>query len=320
MKTPQHISVSDVVSLLEYGGMQRIKVRDREVSFCCPLHDDNTPSASIHVDKKTFHCFSCNTGTTLYRFLKMFELHDILSGTRQYQIEINLGDKGSVIKPLPESLEDFEDSVLNTGTLARGLELFKQAGPLSQNKTCSEYMKKRLGESYKLPVEARYHGGNNSIVFKTDFNVVERKLSPDQKIRYSSFGKELNLFCGYQRIGGPLIIVEGVFDYITLHNFGFQNAAAMLTSRVTKKQLINLNQLLFSEVVFCPDNDKAGVKNVAQNTRDIRAAVNVPVSVMLIKGKKDVNDLTFDEFSTFYHSRQLISSLQQRRLEKVTFS
>jgi DNA primase len=314
----KHISVTDLVSLLEYAGIRRIKVRDREISFCCPLHTDNTPSASIHVDKKTFHCFSCHTGKTLYGFLKLLDVHDVLNGVRQYHIEHKNPDKTSVVD-LPDSYDDFEAQSLNMGTTEKGKEIFNAAGPISMSKLAQDYMNKRLGEKYKLPIQARYNEYTSSIIFKTPYNFVERRLKETDKIRYSSYGKELNLFCSYETIGGPLIIVEGVFDYLTLVNYGYRNSAAILTSRLTAKELVNLNQLLFSEIVFCPDNDKAGVKNFSANVRDLQQATTMPLSIMLLKGKKDLNNLTFDEFMTFYTDRRRVSDLQRKKLEKAVF-
>ncbi|MDX1924854.1 MAG: DNA primase [Rickettsiaceae bacterium] len=58
---------------------------------------------------------------------------------------------------------------------------------------------------------------------------------------------------------GMVILVEGYFDVITLHQFGFQNAVASLGTAVTEPQILKLWKLA-PELVVCLDGDDAGVR------------------------------------------------------------
>lgn len=39
----------------------------------CPFHDERTPSFSVNVDDKLFHCFGCGEGGDLFRFVELTE-------------------------------------------------------------------------------------------------------------------------------------------------------------------------------------------------------------------------------------------------------
>jgi DNA primase len=62
----------DFVALIE----QRVELRRAGVgrmTGLCPFHDERTPSFSVNVDDKLFHCFGCGEGGDLFRYIELTE-------------------------------------------------------------------------------------------------------------------------------------------------------------------------------------------------------------------------------------------------------
>ncbi len=62
----------DFVALVEGRTELRRSGVGRMVGLC-PFHDERTPSFSVNVDDKLFHCFGCGEGGDLFRFVELTE-------------------------------------------------------------------------------------------------------------------------------------------------------------------------------------------------------------------------------------------------------
>ncbi|MDP8957705.1 MAG: DNA primase [Actinomycetota bacterium] len=61
-------SASDLVQLFEE--VTTVRKRGRTVMAICPFHQEKTPSLSIDPARNLFHCFSCQAGGDLFRFVQ----------------------------------------------------------------------------------------------------------------------------------------------------------------------------------------------------------------------------------------------------------
>ena len=82
----------------------------------------------------------------------------------------------------------------------------------------------------------------------------------------------------------PVFVVEGIVDYVTLWQWGYQ-AVATLGTLIKTQDARRLAQA--AKVVFVPDNDEAGKAAAAR----WREAVGHGVVLRLPEGAEDVNDL-----------------------------
>jgi DNA primase len=63
---------TDFAALVE----QRVELRRAgtgRMTGLCPFHDERTPSFSVNVDEKLFHCFGCGEGGDLFRYIELTE-------------------------------------------------------------------------------------------------------------------------------------------------------------------------------------------------------------------------------------------------------
>lgn len=75
-RLPEHFiqqvqQATDIVELVsQYVALTK---KGREFVGLCPFHDDHKPSMSIVPAKQIFHCFVCNAGGSVFRWMEMYE-------------------------------------------------------------------------------------------------------------------------------------------------------------------------------------------------------------------------------------------------------
>src|SRR6185295_7207424 len=79
----------------------------------CPFHNEKTPSFHVHPDKGFFHCFGCNVGGDVFKFVELHEKVGFLDAVRM------IAQKFGVSIPEAEGTSDDarRDSALREGLL-----------------------------------------------------------------------------------------------------------------------------------------------------------------------------------------------------------
>ncbi|MDO5014887.1 MAG: DNA primase [Clostridia bacterium] len=123
-----------------------------------------------------------------------------------------------------------------------------------------------------------------------------RALSPNDKAKYintadtPSYKKSnelfaLNLSNNKERV---LILTEGYFDVMTMHQFGFPYAVACCGTALTKEQ-VSLMSRYCKELYLCYDNDSAG-KKATMRAIELCKNSDLKVRVILLDGGKDPDE------------------------------
>jgi len=102
MKNNKNINTIDIIKILNKYNIKQVVRKGDEISFCCPFHDDSTPSAFINIKNKFFKCFGCSAKGNIITFISKLEkksynqvLEELESGVEE---DIDYNDKMNVLK------------------------------------------------------------------------------------------------------------------------------------------------------------------------------------------------------------------------------
>ncbi|HXW76810.1 MAG TPA: CHC2 zinc finger domain-containing protein, partial [Candidatus Eremiobacteraceae bacterium] len=71
------------VDLLAYVSQYvTLKKRGREYTGLCPFHTEKTPSFSLNAEKQVWHCYGCDAGGDLIKFVQRYENVDFPAALR----------------------------------------------------------------------------------------------------------------------------------------------------------------------------------------------------------------------------------------------
>jgi len=288
------LDTTALVIALQSAGIKKIKVWKDEVKFCCPFHADRTPSAFLNVSKVVYKCFSCGRGESAYSFLHLI-------GIQPYSLEIEsivdfVSSKVNKVvqKRKSKTYDQFMGRVVSQ-SMQEGLLIWEQSVPTFTVDPVEEYIKNRTGNAF-TPIPVAYHPQRYSLVFKTEFNIVERFFKcRSQKITVPSmvYGEKHLFTHDFKSKSDTVYLVEGLFDYLNLYQAGFKNCAALLGSSVSDINQVEIDSL-GEDVTLIPDSDKAGLNSLKPNAKKL-TELGKRVYVIYPKPEKDFGAMTHEQ-------------------------
>ncbi len=81
-------SRADIVRVV--GRVVNLKKAGRSWKGCCPFHSEKTPSFYVHPEKQIFHCFGCQAGGDVFRFLMDHEGRTFPEAVRMLAEEVGI--------------------------------------------------------------------------------------------------------------------------------------------------------------------------------------------------------------------------------------
>lgn len=91
------------------------------------------------------------------------------------------------------------------------------------------------------------------------------------------------------KVQGHIILTEGYFDVISLHQGGIQNAVGVMGTAITESQIETISKLT-KNVLLLLDGDKAGINAMMKNIRALYAA-GLNVAVCILESGMDPDEL-----------------------------
>src|ERR671912_2674239 len=102
----QHADI--VVVIQDYVSLKKVGATFKGL---CPFHGEKTPSFHVDRDKGFFHCFGCNVGGDVFKFL---ELHEKVGFADAVKL---VAQRFGVTLPEPEQSDEQRASALERETL-----------------------------------------------------------------------------------------------------------------------------------------------------------------------------------------------------------
>jgi len=244
----------------------------------CPLHQENTPSFYISDAKGLYHCFGCKEGGDGIDLVQRLRHCDFVEALYWLAGEADV-DIEKYERPLTEAELQQERF---RGWCEKWLSL-----PLMPPSRISHVMASRFGVSKAGGTPWSFPGMSSAPAYISDkpylFNGVilpwrmpsgrlvgwrVREYPGDPKDVISTpndfpLGKITDTLFGIQLArehiaDGSLIVVEGEYDCIAMHEAGYPNTVAMGGSSITQGQMDLLEQLHVRQVIVVFDGDDAG--------------------------------------------------------------
>jgi DNA primase len=110
-------------------------------------------------------------------------------------------------------------------------------------------------------------------------------------------GASLPIFPSVTPIQGRVILVEGIFDMINLHDKGLTNAVTsfgVTTVKESSFDLLKVQGVTGIDILY--DNDTAGADG-AKKVKEIAEKIGIEATIRTLKGNKDPGELTKEQVS-----------------------
>ena len=202
----------------------------------CPFHIEDSPSCSIDESRGMFKCFGCGESGSIEKLLSVLGISELYNSDllelKKNQLLNKLADSISEFTVYPSSAKPIENTIktikpetfkkFNAYTLPNSNSLFF---PIRFRGQSRGYIEKILGSKYIN------HFTNGYIPFNID--------------RVNS---------------ASIILVEGVFDALSVYQAGFHNVMASLSASYSWSLIKWLKQINATNLYILYDGDEAGYK------------------------------------------------------------
>lgn len=289
--------------LADYLSSQFGVVIGRGGMASCPLHEDKTPSMHV-IDDSRWYCFSCGEGGDAVDFVSKKLGLPIMEAAKRVA-----GEVGVELTPQEEArIRAYRDLQDRTGSM-----LTKASQELSDDLAANIYLENRhmtpdavkqfgLGfrpdlNAISIPINDRFNRLVGYSMRLLDPKEGESKYKNSRADDLGLFQKKeilYNLGSCRKNIKDRVYIAEGYFDVISLWILGVEAPIGICQAIMTKEQAAILHEAIKpeTEIVFVPDNDRAGLEALQKNIALLRG-YSKERSIKVAKlpaGSKDAND------------------------------
>lgn len=289
-------------SELNNGKLYSIVNKGDNYLVTCPFHKDGLerhPSCQVYcgndkgLEFGTFHCFTCDESGSLAKFVGACFDEDENFG-QKWLID-HFGDTYvSYIPNLqPISFDKVEEKIPEVS-----LDGLLDYHPYMDKRGLTEQVRETFGVKYDPKTQA--------IVFpvwdeKGNLTMLTKR-SVNSKQFYIDKGVDKPVYLLNKVIGKNypfVIITEAQIDALTCWGYGVPACAFIGVGSDRQYDILNHNRIKCWVTMF--DNDQAGRDATQRFNRLIRKDLFV-INVQIPNGKKDINDLTYDEFNELLNS------------------
>ena len=266
--------IQDVLRTI--GHTHKVNQEGEWLMTTCPLapwrhqggHDTH-PSFGVHIeddDTSIFNCFSCKAKGTLSYLAHLMEGY---TGEDYRELRKDIDDNELYMSVLPEwganqgirkppTLKPVDEHMLSIYPRATSSHPYLHERFIECDQTIYD-LELRVDPSNKgherilFPVR-----GVDGVLYGFTGRAVEEGIEPRVRDYFGLPKRSLLLGAHHIDPTQPVLLVEGLFDYAMMRQYGYQ-AMAVMHSSITEQQAMILKDLGAALYVFF-DNDKAGIE------------------------------------------------------------
>ena len=313
-----------------YGLLAQFKRSGDRLSGPCPIHKGSNPTQfSVSISKNVWHCFSeCKQGGNVLEFIAKMEdvsIHAAANKAIEWfnldpeamSADSNKEDKGpsevpkaeDALQPKAEKSAPVQENAGPNKPLKFRLDKLERDHPYLVERgltpeTIADFgigycVKGMMAERIAIPI---HNSEGNVVAYAGRFPGEPPEGTPKYKLP-PGFRKSLELFNIDRAIKepGPLVIVEGFFGCMKLHQFGCRKVVALMGSTMSteQEQLIRKYIDRKSHVIVMLDEDEAGQAGREDITIRLAKFVFVKIHAFEQAGQQPDN-MTAEEAATLF--------------------
>ena len=285
-----------------------------KIQFCCTIHNESNPSAGINLDycppgspdlhEQVFNCFACGEHGSI-AWLVYKSLPDKFKSVTQavkflknrYGVSIRfMNDKDSDI-----SLNRYEDKFIDIDKIPE-YRVVKPLSTIASFRSGKETYQYFFDRGFDKEDMRRFMIGRDLVnetvtipVFWEDkklAGVIGRFIDPRRpknsrfKIYDFQTGKLIYPLDKVVPVDDTLILMEACLDTMALNKWGYPNAIATMTNKVSKDQAEQIKKLC-SKLIILSDNDERGIELIKTAKRWLKNDVHILLPSYTPKKGKD---------------------------------
>lgn len=277
----------DITQILSNNGIEYAKTNNPyEIKIRCisGQHEDKEPSLHVNIEKEVFNCFSCGFSGKLSKLFRKVGIELIEVKIDRQPIKIaklksklrNIQNKDIIDMPPDAEIYEGTFKGINSETLKKFNSFTTTHLGLSQ------YLCFPINQFGKVQfIIGRHHeadppAGEQKYIIRPAGANLSNILHPlDQVIGYKS-----------------IILVEGIFDMLNLHQHGYVNAVCIFGVQNFKKEKLKLIDMFnFNKVYLMMDGDNAG-RQAAKKISELLDTLNVEIKIPSITEGKDPGSMS----------------------------
>jgi len=278
--------------VLTNGKLSNFRRTSSGISVPCPHHAGGQEShnSCYITDDGIFHCFTCGTSGNFVKFVQ-----ECFDCSREYAEEwliTNFGELSAHSINIDLDVLDIKNKQKKIFLDKNILENFQDWCPYFAKRglsaeTCKKYNLK-YDPIYRQVIFPCYDARGHLLMLA--------KRSIDTKTFYLDKNIEKPVYCLNTIINNncrSAIITEGPFDCLLANQYGFPACATL--GNISKSQIEQINKSSLKIIYTMFDNDEAG-RNFAKIIEHGVARNILVVDIKIPKGKKDIGELSYEEF------------------------
>ncbi len=292
-----------------------------------PFKNEKTPSFSVNEEKKMFKCFSTGEGGNVFDFLikvKGYTFKEALNeladksgvqlqsykGSQDFQIIYNINEfaKNYFHKELSENkshlnylknIRKFNDESINFFKLGSLLNQKNFIKNLLKNFTEEELLKAAIVKKNNNDIYSFFSNrviipiiSNSNKVFgfgaRTTGDDMPKYINSSETKIFKKKNILFNESCILKNNEKKIIITEGYFDVIKMHQNGIKNVVAPLGTAINHEKIIEIVKRGF-ECIICLDGDTAGRNSMLRLLDNLIKDNNFDLGVKFVLLPKDAD-------------------------------